>query len=146
FAPGDPTTLGFIRIVTGLLILYSYLAYSLDLQAFFGRFGWYGTEYVERERHEYPWHYTSFTNWDDSVDALTRAPDFPHRRAPVIRFIRDLPESAGERDRSVEYLKRVAQSDSTTAVAGLNLAIRLYGTSASDRETLLTDGLLPGQQ
>ena len=29
FAPGDPTTLGFIRIVTGLLILYLHLAYSL---------------------------------------------------------------------------------------------------------------------
>ena len=55
FAPGDPTTLGFIRIVTGILVFYTHLAYSLDLQEFFGKFGWYGTEYIERERKEFPW-------------------------------------------------------------------------------------------
>ena len=41
FPASDPTTLGFIRITTGLLVLYIHLAYSLDLQQFFGSTGWY---------------------------------------------------------------------------------------------------------
>src|SRR3954451_21159562 len=55
FSPGDPTALGFMRVVTGLLVLYTHLTYSLDLQAFFGKFGWYGSGYIERERKEFPW-------------------------------------------------------------------------------------------
>ena len=54
FHPADPTTLGFIRIMTGLLVLYIHLAYSLDLQSFFGPHGWYAGRFIERERHESP--------------------------------------------------------------------------------------------
>jgi hypothetical protein len=48
FAPKDPTTLGFMRVVTGLLVLYIHLAYCLDLQAFFGKYGWYGQAFIDR--------------------------------------------------------------------------------------------------
>ena len=37
FSAADPTTLGFIRICTGLLVLYIHLAYSLDLGTGLGR-------------------------------------------------------------------------------------------------------------
>ena len=37
FQPSDPTTLAFMRIITGLLVLYVHLAYCFDFQAFFGR-------------------------------------------------------------------------------------------------------------
>ena len=147
FAPGDPTTLGFIRIVTGLLVLYTHLAYSLDLQAFFGRFGWYGTEYVERERKEFPRNVSTFWKWEDSGDAATRAPDFPHRRAAVIGFIRNLPPTSSERSRSVNYLQRVVDEDNYfTSSATLNLALRLYGAGAGQRELILTTGLEKGKQ
>ncbi len=147
FAPGDPTTLGFIRIVTGILVFYTHLAYSLDLQEFFGKFGWYGTEYIERERKEFPWHITSFWNWDESADALTRAPDFPHRRQAVIQFIRDLPATAGERNRSVNYLKRISEEENHyTSRNSLNLALRLYGVGENQRELMLTTGLVKGKQ
>src|SRR5262249_43930084 len=40
FKPADPTTLGFIRICCGLIILYTVVVYSLDLQEFFGKYAW----------------------------------------------------------------------------------------------------------
>jgi hypothetical protein len=147
FTPGDPTTLGFIRIVTGLLVLYTHLAYSLDLQAFFGRFGWYGTEYSERERREFPWYVTSFWNWDETDDARTRVPDYPNRRAAVVGFLRNLPANGSERKRSTEYLQRVADEENPfTARLALNLAMRLYGAGAQQRETVIVQGLLAGKQ
>ena len=36
FTPADPTPLCLMRIVAGLLTLYVHVAYSFDLQAFFG--------------------------------------------------------------------------------------------------------------
>jgi hypothetical protein len=69
FTPTDPTTLGFIRVVTGVLILYTHLAYSLDLQAFFGKYGWYGADYIERERKEFPWREAPFFGWEEELQA-----------------------------------------------------------------------------
>jgi hypothetical protein len=40
FMPGDPATLGLIRILAGLLLLYTHLVWSLDLEGFFGPQGW----------------------------------------------------------------------------------------------------------
>src|SRR5262252_9386861 len=78
FRPADPTTLGFIRIMTGLLVLYIHLTYSLDLQAFFGRTGWYAGRFIDRERHEAP----SFVlplldKWGDPTPVYAQLSDFP---------------------------------------------------------------------
>lgn len=144
FAPGDPTTLGFIRIVTGLLILYIHLAYSLDLQAFFGKYGWYGSAYIERERHEYPVMVGSFTDWDEGLPP-PHVPDFPHRRQAVMRFIRGLPESKNERAKAVQYLDRISREENPRVVAGMTTLIRLAEASDADRRKLL-DGLIKGDQ
>jgi len=40
FSPTDPSTLGFMRVMTGLLVLYTHAAYSFDLQAFLGPGAW----------------------------------------------------------------------------------------------------------
>jgi hypothetical protein len=147
FRPGDPTTLGFIRIAAGILVLYTHLAYSLDLQAFFGKFGWYGAQFMERERKEYPRTVNSFWDWDESGDVHARAPEFPQRRAAVIDFIRSLPSDRGERTRDIAYLKRVSEEDSyNTAIAALQLVLRLYGTKDADREKMLKGGLEQGKQ
>lgn len=147
FAPGDPTTLGFIRIATGLLVLYTHLAYSVDLQSFFGRYGWYGSSYMERERKEAPNFLTSFWKWDESVDAVARAPDPPLRHAAVIQFIRSLPADRSARERSLSYLTRVTdESNPYTARLALNLVRRLYSVGESQREKMLRGGLEPGKQ
>src|SRR3954467_7095776 len=83
FPASDPTTLGFIRITTGLLVLYIHLAYSVDLQQFFGQTGWYSHRFIERERHEYPWLVSPFWSWDLQPVIPAKVPEFPHRRKAV---------------------------------------------------------------
>ncbi len=40
FTPADPATLGLIRLLAGLLLFYTHLVWSLDLEGFFGPQGW----------------------------------------------------------------------------------------------------------
>jgi hypothetical protein len=40
FQPADPATLGLIRILTGAMLFYTHLVWSLDLDAFFGPHSW----------------------------------------------------------------------------------------------------------
>jgi hypothetical protein len=54
FTPADPTVLGLIRICCGVMTLYTALTYSLDLQDFFGKDGWWNLEYANRIRHKRP--------------------------------------------------------------------------------------------
>ncbi|MDB5312147.1 MAG: hypothetical protein JWO38_6349, partial [Gemmataceae bacterium] len=143
FSPGDPTTLGFIRIVTGLLILYTHLAYSLDLQAFFGKYGWYGSDYIERERMEFPHRAEPIFDWDEIPPP--RAPEVPHRRKAVLGFIRGLPGPAADRTRAIHYLDRVSREENPVTAAGLmNLVAQLY-TAGTYRDKLLT-GMEEGRQ
>lgn len=147
FAPGDPTTLGFIRIATGLLVLYTHLAYSVDLQSFFGRFGWYGSSYMERERKEAPNYFGSFWKWDESGDAIAQVPEPPHQHAAVIQFIRSLPASTSERERSLHYIARVTDENNPYAArVAINLVRRLYSVGEAQREKMLRGGLEPGRQ
>lgn len=107
--PADPTTLAFIRISTGLLVLYIHLAYSLDLQAFFGEHGWYAARFINRERLEAPMMITPWLDhWEDNQEGWAQLSDFPHRRAALMRFLRSLPRSAAERQRDLAYLQRVS--------------------------------------
>ncbi len=104
FHPADPTTLAFIRICTGLLVLYSYLTYSRDLQAFFGKHGWYAAAFVDRDRHERPDYVTPF-GWDEQM-SWPRLSDFPHRRAAFMEFLHAVPGNKNEREVALAYLNR----------------------------------------
>ena len=109
FHPSDPTTLGFIRITTGLLVLYIHLTYSLDLQGFFGPHGWYAGRFIERERHESP----SFVQplggkWDDPPPVYAQLSDFPHRRAALMQYLRSLPADPAARARDLAFLNRAS--------------------------------------
>jgi len=147
FAPGDPTTLGFIRIATGLLVLYTHLAYSLDLQAFFGKFGWYSHAAMERERKDQPNYVGNFWDWDESGDAEAAIPEPPLRKAAVMRFIRSLPASSGERKNQLAYLNRVSEERNLfLARLELNVARRLYSVRETQRELMLRNGLEAGTQ
>ncbi len=105
FKAADPTTLAFIRICTGLLVLYIHLAYSLDLQAFFGKHGWYAAAFIEKERQESPSYVSSFWDWDANY-AFPRLSDFPHRRQALMTFLRGLPTDKTERAAALRYLNR----------------------------------------
>ncbi len=46
YAPADPTLLGAIRILTGLMLLYTHAVWGLALGSFFGPSGWLSVELV----------------------------------------------------------------------------------------------------
>lgn len=150
FSPADPTTLGFMRIVTGLLILYTHLTYSLDLQAFFGKFGWYGSAYIERERKEYPSIVTPFLEWEsqERPPASPRIPDFPHRRLAVFEFVRRTSDVPADRDLVVRFVERMNREHMNLATAGYNMVLNLAEEREDreiERERLLV-GLAEGRQ
>ena len=64
FSPGDPTTLGLIRICCGLMVLYIHLAYSYDFQTFFGPNAWLDTKMTNEWRYEIPTTPT-VSDWED---------------------------------------------------------------------------------
>ncbi len=106
FAAADPTTMAFIRIVTGVLVLYVHLVYSLDLYSFFGKDAWYGLEIANRERHETPWQANSFWDWEwKEYPKNARLPEEPHRRVAVLAYLQSLPYDKPEQlERGIRLL------------------------------------------
>ena len=117
FRPSDPTTLGFMRICTGLLVLYIHMAYSLDLQAFFGERGWYSLDRIDRERREMPSFVSPFLDWDEPF-AFPHLSDFPHRREAFMQFLKQTylpdpnhPDKKPNPAAMMAYLNRVKAMD-----------------------------------
>src|SRR6266545_6275934 len=131
FPASDPTTLGFVRITTGLLVLYIHLAYSVDLQQFFGKQGWYSAQFVDRERREYPWQATPFIDWDMQSVIPAKVPDFPHRRQAVVGWIRSLPPEESRRKDSLRFLDRGARTDNPDLAV---LALRWFQNMGQSEE------------
>jgi len=134
FAPKDPTTLGFMRVVTGLLVLYVCLAHTLDLQSFFGRYAWYGHDFAERERREFPTGVSSFTKWENDEAIMPRLPEFPHRRAAILKFVRGLPAGKADRERGLRYLAAAAEETNANAVPALSLLLVVHETGKGQEE------------
>jgi hypothetical protein len=86
FTPADPTTLGLIRIFCGLIVLYVHLAYTYDLQEFFGAQAWLNLPAADVFRHEAPW----------------VAPPLDWAGTPVL----PPPAEGGEQARVMEYVQR----------------------------------------
>src|SRR5262245_61021455 len=104
FNPTDPTTLGFIRVVTGLMLVYTHFAYSYDLTGFFGKNSWYDLASIDRERKDYPQLAPPLTGWDDRVYSA-RLPDQPHRRKAFVTWIRNVTVDASSRENGLRFLK-----------------------------------------
>jgi hypothetical protein len=112
FRPADPTPLGVIRIVAGLLVVYLYLAYSFDLQEFFGKHSWYDQQLAEQTRRELPY-LPPATSWEDdgSVPITTDTkpkgiamPQDPEGRRAVVTFFSHLPDRPQDRMMGLRYL------------------------------------------
>jgi hypothetical protein len=88
FAPGDPTTLGLIRICAGLLVVYIHAAYSFDLQQLFGRDAWLDLKTITKIRTENPI-VAPASDWDESRMGGFMAP---------------LPADAEEREQLIAYM------------------------------------------
>ncbi len=68
FVPADPATLGLIRILAGLMLLYTHLVWSRDLAGFFGSAGRLSPEFV-RAFHRTAWAWSHF-HWIEAPAAL----------------------------------------------------------------------------
>lgn len=99
FRPADPTVLGLSRIFCGLMVLAIHLAYSYDLQEFFGADAWYNLELATEFRQEAPW--------------VAPPADWSGETAP-----RPLPESAEERARTLQYMQRWGLDPRVTSAQG----------------------------
>ena len=106
FSPTDPTTLGFMRIMTGLVLLYTHAAYTPDLLEFFGPHAWWNQEAGNRQRREAP-SMNAPLGWKAGEPTLKVIDDVPHRRIAAIEFMRSLPLSVAERKAKLRYLERL---------------------------------------
>jgi hypothetical protein len=107
FSPTDPSTLGFMRVLTGLLVLYTHAAYSFDLQAFLGPDAWLNHAISNRQRRETP---VDVPPLDGSFIVPTlRIEDVPHRRAAQLAYLRALPEDPKAREAKLKYLATLAR-------------------------------------
>lgn len=158
FSPTDPTVLGFMRIMTGLVLLYTHAAYTPDLQEFMGPHAWWDQEAGNRQRREAPAMYAPF-GWRTGEPTLKLIDEVPHRRQAEIDFMRSLPEAPAERKAKLRYLATLVALTPTPSDlydangfnwatfnwnAGLNLvhaAVRLTdGQKKTVRVLLDTDG------
>ncbi len=83
FNPADPATLGLIRILCGLAILYVHLAYIPDLMEFFGRDAWLDLRAANESRMETPWLAPS-TDWEPA--RIQAMPDDPAEQARLQQY------------------------------------------------------------
>jgi hypothetical protein len=139
FTPQDPSTLGFIRIITGMFVFYVYLVYTIDLVAFFGPDGFYNQTVADRARHSTPMVPRSL-EWDDANGApvyirredqpsvLVILPDDPARRAGIFALLNSLPDQPGERvNLRLRYLNKLPM-DLVESIRCLSFVQRLPRT------------------
>jgi hypothetical protein len=74
FQPADPRLLGLIRLFAGLLTFYVCLAYTVDLQEFFGANAWVDLKALHEFRYEIPYRARSF-DWSDAEQIRPFPPD-----------------------------------------------------------------------
>ena len=104
FAAADPSTMAFIRIVTGVLVVYIHVCYSYDLHSFFGRDAWVDLKTADRERREAPGRSPSLDwEWNDRSPSA-QVPEEPHRRKAVMDWIRVLPPDKTELRKKLRLL------------------------------------------
>lgn len=128
FAPSDPTTLGVVRLFTGLLVLYAHLAYSYDLQEFFGKDAWLSLREATIQRQGAPRPIPP-TSWDQGPTHIRADRDLPpegdsarqlpkldlptlrEERDPIIDFVASFPNDPAERQRLVALLRQPTLPD-----------------------------------
>jgi len=160
FSPTDPTTLGFMRIMTGLVLLYTHAAYTPDLKEFFGPDAWWDQPAGNKQRREQPT-MNGPLGWRMGEPTLKSIDDVPQRRSAEIDFMRSLPEAPADRKAKLRYLDRLvamtpgpkdpydlpAYRAATAAyMSGINLvhaAVRLTDGQKSQVRVLLDTGDAP---
>ena len=106
FSPTDPTTLGFMRIMTGLVLLYTHAAYTPDLQEFFGPARLVGPEAGNRQRREAP-SMAAPLGWRAGEPTLRNRRASPTGGPPRSSSSGAARDPAAERKARLRYLERL---------------------------------------
>src|SRR5262249_32850716 len=85
FRPCDPTTLGLVRVCTGVLVLFVHLVYTFELQDLMGENAWLGRGAMERWRHEMPF-FTPPVGWVREEAPAPPLPATMEERARVAHY------------------------------------------------------------
>ena len=85
FNPADPTLLGLIRLWAGFLTFYVCLAYSVDLQEFFGARAWIDLEAVHDYRIDWPYPAPP-QDWGDSDQPAPIPPANEYERNYIQKY------------------------------------------------------------
>src|SRR5580704_2547371 len=84
FTPADPLPLGLMRICGGLMLLYTTVAYTPDLQEFFGKDAWLNLPEANEFRHDFP---VFLPQMDFSDLPVLPQVDDPEQKAEIQRFV-----------------------------------------------------------
>ncbi|HEX3150651.1 MAG TPA: hypothetical protein VHR66_21415 [Gemmataceae bacterium] len=117
FSPTDPTTLGFIRILTGLIVLYTHAAYTPDLLEFMGPNAWWDHHSGNKQRREAPYIPIPI-GWSEFTPTI-RTDDVPQRRTAEIEFFRSLPLDPAQRKEQLRYLDTLIRATQFEQTADL---------------------------
>lgn len=120
FRPSDPTTLGLMRILVGIVVVYVHLAYTKDLQGFFGKDGWASLDLVQDLRHEVPVVAPSL-EWEDAVQNIM-IPGDPSARPVFFDWLRNLPANREQRKEQLAYLYNLPHNNLRDTLQGIALA------------------------
>jgi len=150
FNPTDPTTMAFLRIVTGSLVLYVHLVYTFDLSAFFGRDGWYDLGTANRQRWEEPTRMPPPVWEHEDFSRSAAFPDTDGARQAVFAWVRGLPADRAELAKKLRLIDENGILTTTNRpqypqIPGNNLSLSWYALeyvyhlspNAKEREAML---------
>ena len=108
FQPANPTTLGLMRICTGVLVLYIHLVYTPDLGDLFGANAWLSLNRADELRKDSPWIGAAKT-WDGFAPSLqlpedTALPGERSVRDSLLDFLRSVPDDARGRRQVINWI------------------------------------------
>lgn len=106
FTPRDPSTLGLMRILAGIFILYTHLAYTPDLLRFFGKNGWADLPMVDSMRKEFPFFAPDWA-WNDSKFNLSVPMDRQVRETFLLKWAQNLPADINRRRDALQYVSNL---------------------------------------
>jgi hypothetical protein len=106
FKPRDPTTLGLMRIMSGVFILYVHMAYTVDLYSFFGPNSWVDKQMTDEQRRDMPY-FKPASSWTDQNVNVSVPMDRRVREAFLLKWVRNLPLDPALRRESLNYLFQI---------------------------------------
>ncbi len=140
FKPGDPTTLGLMRIIVGVLVVYVHLAYTHDLIEFFGPAGWADSRLSDSVRKESPVQIGPL-EWDEPTTNFVPPIDREYRRA-FFRWVMTLPATSDQRRETLAYLEGLPL-EPRSAIEGLAFAEQFLFKAADGNPRQNLDQLEP---